>query len=128
MPKAARKADSRVLPSQSKHASLTESYCSRIKPVAGVVTGAEDGSAPFLGALSASSDITRAVFTLTSSDDLSAGFGVNRLLAGILHGEAALGFTRIGMEILADNRAAIALVEGKGCARKWTATVMTGPV
>jgi hypothetical protein len=46
--------------------------------VSGLMTGSGDGSAPFLGALSDSSNITRAVFTLTSNTDF--GFGVNRLL------------------------------------------------
>ncbi len=46
--------------------------------VTGVTTGFEDGSAPFLGAMSDSANITRAVFTLTSNTDF--GLGVNRLL------------------------------------------------
>ena len=46
--------------------------------VAGLTLGAEDGSAPFLGALSDGADITSAVFTLTSNTDF--GFGVNQLL------------------------------------------------
>lgn len=46
--------------------------------VSGTMTGSGDGSAPFLGALSDSANITRAVFTLTSNTDF--GFGVNRLL------------------------------------------------
>lgn len=46
--------------------------------VSGVMDGSENGNAPFLGALSDSSNITRAVFTLTSNT--GAGFGVNRLL------------------------------------------------
>ncbi len=46
--------------------------------VAGVNDANEDNLAPFLGALSDSADITRAVFTLTSNT--GAGLGVNRLL------------------------------------------------
>jgi hypothetical protein len=46
--------------------------------VAGVMDGNEDGTAPFLGALSSAANINRAVFTLTSNT--GAGFGVNRLL------------------------------------------------
>jgi hypothetical protein len=46
--------------------------------VAGVMDGNEDGTAPFLGALSDAVNINRAVFTLTSNT--GAGFGVNRLL------------------------------------------------
>ena len=46
--------------------------------VAGVMDGNQDGTAPFLGALSDSLNIDRAVFTLTSNT--GAGLGVNRLL------------------------------------------------
>ena len=46
--------------------------------VGGTMDGSEDGSAPFLGALSDSVDINKAVFTLTSNT--GAGLGVNRLL------------------------------------------------
>ena len=46
--------------------------------VAGLTLGLGDGSAPFLGALTDSANITSAVFTLTSNTDF--GFGVNRLL------------------------------------------------
>lgn len=46
--------------------------------VGGTMDGNEDGSAPFLGALSDSVDIDKAVFTLTSNT--GAGLGVNRLL------------------------------------------------
>jgi len=46
--------------------------------VTGLMTGFEDGSAPFLGASSDTANITRAVFTLTSNTDF--GFGLNRLL------------------------------------------------
>jgi PEP-CTERM motif len=48
--------------------------------VSGVMTGMEDGSAPFLGASSDSANITRAVFTLSSNTDF--GLGVNRLRTG----------------------------------------------
>jgi len=46
--------------------------------VAGVMDGNEDGTAPFLGALSDAVNVNKAVFTLTSNT--GAGFGVNRLL------------------------------------------------
>src|SRR5262245_34543496 len=46
--------------------------------VAGVMDGNEDGTAPFLGALSDAVNINKAVFTLTSNT--GAGLGVNRLL------------------------------------------------
>src|SRR5205814_9006380 len=43
-----------------------------------VMDGNEDGTAPFLGALSDAVNINKAVFTLTSNT--GAGLGVNRLL------------------------------------------------
>ena len=46
--------------------------------VAGVMDGNEDGTAPFLGALSNGEKIDKAVFTLTSNT--GAGMGMNRLL------------------------------------------------
>ena len=46
--------------------------------VGGVMDGNEDGTAPFLGALSDAVNINKAVFTLTGNT--GAGFGVNRLL------------------------------------------------
>ena len=55
------------------------------------------------------------------------GYG-RKLLSGILHNEMSLGVTRLGLEVLADNRAAIAIYEGVGFRRQWTATIMTGPV
>jgi ribosomal protein S18 acetylase RimI-like enzyme len=51
-----------------------------------------------------------------------------RLLAGICYGEARQGPQSIGLEVLADNPAAIGLFEHEGFIRSWTATVMTGPV
>ena len=51
--------------------------------VGGENTGAGDGTgvpAPFLGALSDSVNIDRAILTLLTSADNSFGFGVNRLL------------------------------------------------
>ena len=56
--------------------------------VGGVMNGAEDDSAPFLGALSDNANINRAVFTLTSNT--GAGFGVNRLLTTDTPGETAV--------------------------------------
>ena len=46
--------------------------------ISGAMTGAADGTAPFLGAASDSANITRAVFALTSNAEF--GLGVNRLL------------------------------------------------
>ena len=62
-----------------------------------------------------------------SRDHRGQGYG-HRLLAGLLHQEAAHGATRLGLEVLADNPAAIALYERAGFHRAWSATIMTGPV
>jgi hypothetical protein len=73
--------------------------------VAGVMDGNEDGTAPFLGALSNAVDINRAVFTLTSN--AAAGFGVTNLLTtdtpfgrqDVVPEPATLGL--VGMGVLA---------------------------
>lgn len=49
-----------------------------------------------------------------------------RLLAGILHHEAARGTRRLGLEVLEDNHAAIALYERAGFTLVCSATIMTG--
>ena len=51
-----------------------------------------------------------------------------RLLEGVLASEARRGKRTMALEVLADNAPAIALYEHAGFRRKWTATVMTGPV
>ena len=56
-----------------------------------------------------------------------AGAG-NALLAGVLAGERTLGQRVIGLEVLADNPAAIATFARGGLQRAWTATILTGPV
>ncbi len=60
-------------------------------------------------------------------DARGAGRG-ERLLAGMLHLEAALGVRRMGLEVLADNPAAIRLYEKVGFRRAWSCTIMTGPL
>ena len=73
--------------------------------VGGVMDGNEDGTAPFLGALSDAVNINRAVFTLTSNT--GAGLGVNRLLTtdtptgrqDVVPEPATLGL--VGMGVLA---------------------------
>jgi len=49
------------------------------------------------------------------------------LIRGVIAGEARLGATRLGLEVLADNAAAIAMYEAAGMTHSWTATIMTGP-
>jgi ribosomal protein S18 acetylase RimI-like enzyme len=51
-----------------------------------------------------------------------------RLLLGVMASEVRLGATRMGLDVLADNRAAIALYQGCGFVRQWSATIFTGPV
>jgi len=51
-----------------------------------------------------------------------------RLLSGVIAAEAALGQRDIGLEVLADNPAAIATFERAGFHKAWTATILTGPV
>jgi len=50
-----------------------------------------------------------------------------RLLAGLLHHESRLGWRDIGLEVLADNTAAIAAFSAAGFHRSWTATILAGP-
>ncbi len=52
----------------------------------------------------------------------------HRLLAGIIASEGALRGRALGLEVLADNQAAIRIYEKAGFQRRWSATVMTGPV
>ena len=56
-----------------------------------------------------------------------AGAG-RALLGGVLAGERERGQRDIGLEVLADNPAAIATFERSGLHRAWTATILTGPV
>jgi ribosomal protein S18 acetylase RimI-like enzyme len=51
----------------------------------------------------------------------------SRLLRGVMAGEAGLGMGSMALEVLADNRTAIALYERTGFVRRWTATIMTAP-
>lgn len=51
-----------------------------------------------------------------------------RLLGGVLASEARLGHHSVGLEVLDDNRAAIALYEKCGFSRAWTASLLIAPV
>ncbi len=51
-----------------------------------------------------------------------------KLLSGLLTIEASYGTRRVGLEVLADNHAAIALYESCGFQRPWSMTILTGPV
>ena len=51
-----------------------------------------------------------------------------QLLDGVLASEARLNHHVIGLEVLEDNRAAIALYEKTGFRRRWSATLLIAPV
>jgi ribosomal protein S18 acetylase RimI-like enzyme len=51
-----------------------------------------------------------------------------RLLGGILAAESKLRATTLGLEVLADNRPAVALYDGAGFDRKFTATILINPL
>jgi GNAT superfamily N-acetyltransferase len=51
-----------------------------------------------------------------------------QLLAGVLASEARMGHHRIGLEVLEDNRPAIALYEKSGFHRQWTASLLIAPI
>lgn len=51
-----------------------------------------------------------------------------QLLEGIIANEATRGARAMGLEVLADNAAAIRIYERVGFRRSWTATIMTGPI
>lgn len=52
----------------------------------------------------------------------------HRLLNGIMASEARLAHHSMGLEVLEDNRAAIALYEKTGFQRRWTASLLIAPV
>jgi len=60
--------------------------------------------------------------------DLRGRGMAKRLLTGILAAESALGQREIGLEVLADNAAAIAAFESTNFRRAWTFGIFTGPV
>ncbi|MFM2090307.1 MAG: ribosomal protein S18-alanine N-acetyltransferase [Planctomycetota bacterium] len=87
-----------------------------------------DGGRP-VAAAAVQCDGRRAWLKLISVAGAARGRHLGRrLLLGIMASEARLGATRMGLDVLADNRAAIALYQGCGFVRQWAATVFTGPV
>lgn len=71
----------------------------------------------------------RAWLTLAAIRPDRRGHGLGaRLIRGVVGNEAARGMPAIGLEVLADNQAAIASYRAAGFERSWTATIMTGPV
>jgi ribosomal protein S18 acetylase RimI-like enzyme len=51
-----------------------------------------------------------------------------RLLDGVLLGEQREGSKRLGLEVLADNKRAIGIYEQAGFERRWTCSILVGPV
>jgi ribosomal-protein-alanine N-acetyltransferase len=88
----------------------------------------EDGDTP-VAAAAVHDAGRRAWLKLIAVSPAARGKGHSRaLLSGIVTEEAKRRTRLIGLEVLADNAAAIRLYEGGGFKRRWTATVMTGPV
>jgi ribosomal-protein-alanine N-acetyltransferase len=52
----------------------------------------------------------------------------HRLLSGLMHLEAERGATQLGLEVLADNVAAVALYGSAGFKKAFTSTIMTAPL
>jgi ribosomal protein S18 acetylase RimI-like enzyme len=67
--------------------------------------------------------------SLIAVDATCRGQGLGRrLLAGTLHLEHERGCPALGLEVLADNSAAIALYRNCGFELQWRAAIMTGPL
>ncbi len=62
-----------------------------------------------------------------AADQRGKGHG-RTLLTGIMHFEAQRGATHLGLEVLADNDAAVALYRRSGFKKAFTATIMTAPL
>lgn len=88
----------------------------------------EDGDTP-VAAAAVHDAGRRAWLKLIAVRPGARGKGHSRaLLSGIITEEAKRRTRLIGLEVLADNAAAVRLYDGGGFKRRWTATVMTGPV
>lgn len=71
----------------------------------------------------------RAWLKLIATATAARGRGhAGRLIAGVMGAEARLGHAAIGLEVLADNRAAIALYESAGFHRPFSATILVAPI
>jgi ribosomal protein S18 acetylase RimI-like enzyme len=71
----------------------------------------------------------RSWLKLIAVDPDARGRGLaGRLLAGVCHHERVAGAMTIALEVLADNRAALALYARSGFQRQWAATIMTAPL
>ncbi|MDA3960166.1 MAG: GNAT family N-acetyltransferase [Planctomycetota bacterium] len=86
-------------------------------------------SGSIIGACAVKSTPGRAWLTLAAIQPDLRGKGMGQhLIAGVVANEAALGSPKLGLEVLADNAAAITCYRAAGLSRSWTATIMTGPV
>ncbi|MCS6970209.1 MAG: GNAT family N-acetyltransferase [Planctomycetota bacterium] len=81
-----------------------------------------------VGAAAVQAGGRRSWLKLIGIDPAARGRHLSRaLLAGILAAEAKLNHQRIGLEVFADNRPAIALYERAGFLRAWTASLLVAP-
>lgn len=87
------------------------------------------GPSGLLGAAAIAGDGRRSWMKLIaiSAKQRSKGLG-HRLVAGVVAAEAARGVTHLGLEVLADNLAAVALYTGTGFKKQFTAAIMTAPL
>ena len=87
----------------------------------------QDGA--IVGAAAVQETGKRSWLKLIAVDPGARRAGAGRLLLdGVLAGERARGQRDIGLEVLADNAAAVATFARCGFQRAWTATILTGPV
>ena len=82
-----------------------------------------------LGVAAVVGDNRRSWLKLIAIDASQRGKGHgHRFIAGILAAESTRGAEKIGLEVLADNAAAVALYTGTGFKKAFTATIMTAPL
>ncbi len=87
------------------------------------------GTGGLLGAAAVAGDGRRSWMKLIAVNVKHRGKGLgHRLVAGVLAAEAARGVTHLGLEVLADNLAAVALYTGTGFKKQFTAAIMTAPL
>ena len=87
------------------------------------------GPAGLLGVAAVVGDNRRSWLKLIAVDAIQRGKGHgHRLVTGILAAEAERGIETLGLEVLADNAAAVSLYSGTGFKKAFTATIMTAPL
>lgn len=87
------------------------------------------GPGGLLGAAAVAGDGRRSWMKLIAVGAKHRGKGLgHRLVAGVLAAESARGVTHLGLEVLADNQAAVALYTGTGFKKQFIAAIMTAPL